>query len=209
MNEINRIKAEISKLATYFDNFELRPPKNNQIDKLRKQYKNITIEIVNFYNFCDGFNTHLEDNYQGNIISLEDHLDYLNQMNSEEFPLFNTLFPLREDGCGNFDCIVFFKGLGNNSVIFNDSDYGLPSYILASSLGSYISFLTEDLILRYHPNGKIKPEFDLENPNPVETDWPFNPKKMIIKDQELVKLYIDKDYSLLFYEPEQLIKYLD
>ena len=210
MNEIDRIKAEISKLASYFDNFELRPPIKNQINDLKKHYKNITIEIVDFYNFCDGFNTHLEDyDYDGNIISLKEHLDYLNQMKSEELPLFTNLFPLRSDGCFNFDCIVFLNGLGNNSVIFNDSDYGLPSYIKASSLGSYISFLTEDLILRYQQNGKIKSEFDIENPNPIETDWPFNPKKMIVKDPELIKLYKDKDYSLLFNEPEELIKYLD
>lgn len=205
MNEIESIKVEISKLASYFDNFELRPPVENKINDLKKQYKDISNEIIDFYSFCDGFNTHLDDEYEGNIFSLEEHLDYLEQMKNDEFPLFNTLFPLRTDGCGNYDCIVFVNGLGNNSVIFNDSDYGLPSYIKASSLGSYISFLTEDLILRYQLNGKIKPEFDIDNPDPIETDWPFNPKKMIIKDPELIKLYKDKDYSLLFNDPEGLI----
>ncbi|MBI3235395.1 MAG: hypothetical protein HYZ42_15390 [Bacteroidetes bacterium] len=209
MNEIDKIKTEISKLASYFENFELRPPVTNQINDLKEYYKDISKEIIDFYNFCDGFNAHLEDPDTGNIFSLEEHLYNLTEMRNDEYPLFNSLFPLRSDGSGNFDCIMFVDGIGNNSVIFNDSDYGLPSYIKASSLSSYISFLTEDLILRYQPNGKIKPDFDIDNPDPVETDWPFNAKQMILKDPELIKLYKDENYAQNFNEPEQLVKYLD
>lgn len=209
MTEIDIIKTNISKLADYFESFELRPPELDKLAELKIHYGNITPQVLAFYEFCDGFNANLEGECEGNILSLQDHLEYLTAMKTDEFPLFNTLFPLRSDGCGNFDCVLFTTGIGNNSVVFNDSDYGLPAYIKASSLGSYINFLTEDLILRYQPNGQIKPEFHIDNPDPIDTDWPFNPKQMIIKDPELMILYKDKNYSLLFNSPEELIKYLD
>jgi len=208
MKEIDKIKNEIERLALYFENFELRPP-SLKINDFKKYYKNLTPEVIDFYNLCDGFNANTEDYCDGNIISLDDHLNLINQMRSGQNPLFTYQFPLLSDGCGNFDCIMFLGGLGNNSVIFWDSDNGLPSFLKASSLSKYISFLTEDLLLRYNPNGSVKPEYDIDNPNPIKTDWPFNTKKMILKDSNLIELYKDKDYALQFDEPAELIKYLD
>ena len=169
----------------------------------------MTEAVIDFYTYCNGFDAHLEDSYDGNLFSLDDHLYYLREMNSEEFPLFNTLFPIREDGAGNFDCVVLMEGLGNNSVVFNEAALGQAAYLKASSLTTFISFLTEDLILRFQPNGEIKPEFHIDNPDPIDTDWPFNAKQMILKDPDLIPLYKDKAYSLIFNEPEELIRYLD
>ena len=76
---------------------------------LKNVYVCVIYEVIDFYFFCNGFDTHLVDSFDVNLISLDDHLYYLKEMNSEEFPLFNSLFPKREDGAGNFDCVVSKK----------------------------------------------------------------------------------------------------
>ncbi|MBO6515050.1 MAG: SMI1/KNR4 family protein [Bacteroidia bacterium] len=210
MKEVDKIKIEIKRLESYFDKFELfEPSSTTSIEHFKTYYTGLTPDIKDFYTFCNGFDVHTDDYYDGKVISLEEHLELIEAIRSDNLPLFTYQFPILTDGCGNYDCVMFLNGQGSNSVVFRDSDDGLPSYVKANCLSSYFSFLTNDLLLRYNRDGTIKPEYDLENPDPVEIDWPHNSRQMITKDPGLIDLYKDVGYALQFSSPEDLIKSLD
>ncbi|MFY0672784.1 MAG: SMI1/KNR4 family protein [Bacteroidia bacterium] len=209
MTEIEKIKADIERLKAYFNKFELRPPtQKNNIEGFKKYYKNLSQEVIDFYNYCDGFDANVEYDVEGAIISLEEHQERIDQIRTGEYPLFTYQFPITTDGCGNYDCVMFLEGVGNNSVVFWDIDYGLPSFLKASSLSSFITFMVNDLIQRFNPDGSVKPEFNLDNPDPAESDWPFNSKKMMLNDPGLIKLYKSDEFAKEFDEPESLKTYL-
>jgi hypothetical protein len=53
----------------------------------------------------------------------------------------NSLLPLREDGCGDYDSVIIEPGPGYGAVVFWDHETTRAEYLLASSVPSYLELL--------------------------------------------------------------------
>lgn len=194
------IKNSIQQLGDYFENFELHPPApKSQVEKLRDYFPYLSLEIIDLYDYCNGFNVHLKEAYKtGILLSLDYIFETMKYSRTGENPLFTILFPLRNDGCWNFDCLLMNNDMGNGSVLFWDNGTGPnPDYLLAGSLENYFKFLAEDLITRHHPDGSVKPEYDIDNPDMLEYPWPFNNEWIGQQDADFAKLNTNENFKKL------------
>lgn len=72
----------------------------------------------------------------------------------------NSLLPLKDDGCGNYDAIVIEPGLAFGAVVFWDHESGKAEYLVASSLPMYLEFLaTVPISERWSQGGQSQDDF--------------------------------------------------
>ena len=200
MNTI--IEDCINKLSNYFDEFEINPPASKKlIQNLDQFYPHLNNEIIEFYSYCNGFNVNLQQEYnKGIILSLDYIFETMEESRTGENPLFTILFPLRNDGFWNFDCMLMNNSIGDGSIVFWDNGTSPdPDHLLASSLEKYFTFLTDYLITRYHQNGQIKFEYDINNPKMLNYPWPYNYKWITNFHSKFAELENDNEFKKLFY----------
>jgi len=53
----------------------------------------------------------------------------------------NSLLPLRDDGCGNYDAVILDDGPGYGAVVFWDHESCRAKYLIASSVPAYLRYL--------------------------------------------------------------------
>ena len=191
------IANSIQSLNAYFDKFELKPAKENLIPKLKALYPNITDELVEFYECCDGFHSGFEE--ENSIILGVESIIELTEGRSGENPLFTQLLPIRNDGCWNFDCVVLGP-TGKNTIVFWDRETSeKPDYPIAGNLDNFFDFFVKWAITCYHHDGTPKYEYDiLENCDAQSFPWPFELNWIIQNDQTLKEWLLSTEYRLLF-----------
>lgn len=198
------VKKCIERLQGHFENFELRPAASaEQLKEANDFFTDMNEEIIGFYQFCDGFDCHITDigsDGSGRIYSMEmvhEQLGYMKQYGDNA--LYSGLFPIKDDGCGNMDFLWLHKDMAQGCVVFWDHETeAKPEYLLGGSFVNYLKFLTDHLITCYHPNGDIKFDYDIDNPDIVDYPWPFDSDWMATQDPELKRIKEDEEYSTLF-----------
>jgi len=53
----------------------------------------------------------------------------------------NSLLPLRDDGCGNYDAVILDDGPGHGAVVFWNHESCRAEYLIASSVPAYLRYL--------------------------------------------------------------------
>ncbi len=196
----NMYNEIIQDLSGHFINAKINPPASvTQIRELKEIFPEVNEEIILFYECCNGFS--VTDDVYGVIYSIEEIIySYPVIMDSEEYPLIKNLCPIRDDGCGDYDCIMISKEIWNGCVVFWDHEiYDFPSYILGGSFISYIEILKEYLIECFEPDGVMKPEYVEEI---KEFPWPFDNSWMIKRDKKAKELLKNQEFRTLLKEQD-------
>tara|TARA_Y100000589_G_C26901341_1_gene526395 strand:- start:53 stop:682 length:630 start_codon:yes stop_codon:yes gene_type:complete len=193
----NSISNSLKSLSAHFNKFELKPAKPKLILKLRELYPNITDELVEFYEFCDGFDSGFEEE-NATILSVEEIIN-LTKERSGNNPLFTELIPIRNDGFWNFDCLML-NPKGKNTIVFwNGETSEKPDNPIAGNLATFFDHFVKWATTCYNKDGTSKYEYDiLENRNAKSFPWPLDLKWIVRNDKPLKKWLSDKEYRLLF-----------
>lgn len=200
------ITACIERLQNHFENFELRPtPSGAQLKEVQEYFNELPEEILAFYRHCNGFDCHITDvgsDGMGRMYGLDyvlEHLGYIKQAPDQDFH--KSAFPLKDDGCGNMDFLWLGKDMALGCVAFWDHETEPKlEYLMGGTFTSYLRFLSGYLITCYHPNGDIKFEYDIDNPDIEEYPWPFDSDWIAAKDARAKAILEHTDYGLVFNE---------
>ncbi len=150
--------------------------------------------MLQFYESCDGFDAGLADSVCGDVLALERALSRLPVGKQ------SRLFPLRSDGCGNFDCIVLGTGTCEGAVVFWDHEvYDRPAYLLGGCLTAYLEHLIDKLVHEFLPTGerdaRYVPSRIAEWPFIGESElshpWPFDERWLGSRDPDAARLLAD------------------
>jgi len=194
----------ISRLQEHFENFELRPAVSvDKVMALTSFFPGMTEEIIAFYKYCNGFDCHIQDlgsDGSGRIYSVENIEENIGYMKSyENDNLYTGMFPIKDDGCGNNDFLWLHEDVAQGSVIFWDHETeDKPEYLLGGSFSKYLSFLCDYLITCYHPDGTIKAEYDIDNPDMLEYPWPFDSEYLAANDSKSKAIVEHAEYGKVF-----------
>ena len=191
------IIQSIKKLESYFEKFELLPAQPNLLPKIKELYPNITPDLIEFYECCDGFSGGFD--IEGSIIFSLDRIIELTEGRSGDNPLFTILFPIRNDGGWNFDCSIL-SDEGKNSIVYWDGETSAkPDYPIAGNLENFFTHFTDWAITCFNKDGTYQFKYDLfENNDSEYYDWPCDVQWTAKRDKALKGWLTKKEYRLLF-----------
>jgi hypothetical protein len=174
-----------SNLREWFFDVEVRPPASSlaHLDALR-----VPPDLTEFYSLCDGIRV-AEDN-DGELYSTTRMLErfpvWPREFESYDEQLHGRLLPIRDDGCGDYDCVVIGDGPCSGAVIFWDHErIECPGYLLAGSLSAYLWMWSDKLLTEWDQTGELLPAATppklkawpwlgkpaLQHPWPFDTKW--------------------------------------
>ena len=175
----------VAKLAAHFKNAEFgRPARPEVLAELRSLVPQLPADLEEFWSVCDGIDLKLDfGDRDGRICSSGDCLARMKIASwlSSGPSSIHHLLPVRDDGCGDYDCVVGADDALAGSVVFLDQ-YSVISYLPAGSFRSFFEFWVDQIIFGYLPNGDLKLEHDEESddfkvylgdahPWPFDTQW--------------------------------------
>lgn len=156
---MNRVEKTVAKLEVYFDVVKMGPPVSEaRIAEAEADYWGRPMAgLCDLYRCCDGLDVGLRDDVVGQILAIEQSVGTQDIDFGARHPRF---WPVRADGCGDYDCVVFDEGIGAGSVVFYDHDYydGAAAF-LGSSFETYFELLAGRLTTVYLPNGEMDPRY--------------------------------------------------
>jgi hypothetical protein len=173
------LEAVLTRLRKHFERFQAGDSMLASLGALAAPF-GLPGAVSSFYSRCDGLDAGLADSVVGQLLSVRGSLEA-----REDLPeaLRESLWPIRADGCGDYDCVVLNVPFCTGAVVFWDHEvYERPSYLLAGSFISYLEMWTDYLVTCYSPSGKLRPEYDPPNLNAwpwigkpqQEHPWPFD-----------------------------------
>jgi hypothetical protein len=162
------LEISINRLKSHFHKVTVAQPLKNVMASLQRKLPDIPDDLRLFYTTCDGIKVKLDDEVEGEIFSAKQLLEFYPI--AIDVNIVSHFLPIREDGCGDYDCLVAGSGVGANSVIFWDHEvYEGPAYLLGSSLFSYLDMWSDYLVHCYLPDGRKNPKYD----SPSLKQWPW------------------------------------
>ena len=196
---MNAIPESIARLKAHFGKVVVRPPVDRRnIAALRSRFGIIPEELEEFYAYCNGVTVGLRDSMVGHLLPLETSLKFT-PIASDCEPA-NRFFPIRSDGCGDYDCVVLASGTAEGAVVFWDHEvYDGPAYLLAGSFRTYLAMWTDHIVNRYLPNGEederyIAPHLDrwpwIGKPE-KQHPWPFDESWIKARDARAAEILDD------------------
>ncbi|HEX8322270.1 MAG TPA: SMI1/KNR4 family protein [Tepidisphaeraceae bacterium] len=190
----------ILNLRDWFFDVEVRPPAQSlsHLDRL-----NIPADLREFYSLCDGIR--IGKDSAGEL--------YSSSRMAERFPVWPQdlhsfdeqfhwrLLPIRDDGCGDYDCLVTGDGPCTGAVIFWDHELlESPGYLLAGSLAAYLRMWSENLLAEWDQTGGVLPaarppklkEWPWLGKPALEHPWPFDTKWLRANDPDADRILRDR-----------------
>lgn len=198
----SRIQAVCMRLQRHFETFEpRRPAPDVEIGELTAKFSDAPEELVLFLRLTNGLRAGTEDPVDGTVFSCRNMIRSMSVDEPEHVT--RRLLPVRDDGCGDFDCLVIGSGPARHAVVFWDHEvYDRPSHLLAGSFLTYLEFLTDSLVFKFDRRGLMREPC---KPSTLTT-WPFvsDPKESYPwpHDREWLALQ-DRRASEILNDPEQ------
>jgi hypothetical protein len=188
----------VQKLRQHFDTVTLHPPAGEAaLYELRERISAVPDVLLSFWRYCDGIRvTRYEE---GDLFGIQRALSSYPLCGEDE--RLGRFVPFREDGCGDYDCVVVGDGPCEGAVVFWDHeiDDG-AAYLLGGSLLGYLEMWADHMVHEYLPNGDRDPrcrapKLDqwpwLGTPE-YEHPWPFDEQWMRERDPVADRLLGDE-----------------
>ena len=225
MSQSDRIRSVIERLQNHFDRVTVNAAAPaDSITRVGETFSQAPDELLRFFETCDGISVSVEDDVRGILFSISESLDRLAKPSdldpdllgiSEEeaeqlkaklapdFEVSKRLYPIRGDGCGNFDCVLMGPGAGTGAVVFWDTTSSLrPAYLLAGDVCAYLEHWSDSLVSKFFADGSedqryIGPELD-HSPWIGEPErshpWPFDSSWIRKADSGAARLLDDLSF---------------
>mgnify|MGYP002622744374 CR=1 FL=1 len=186
-------------LRQHFDKIRLRRPlPKNEIAALQLKYGAAADALSYFYSQTNGLYIGIRDYDLGRIFSFEESQKLASLFSHMDSGFY--MFPVRGDGCGDYDCLVVGGTVAEGSVVFVDHEVAQgPAYLLAGSFASYFQIWADYLTTKYHANGDIDQRYVsskldawpwLEKPQ-RQHPWPFDEEWLKVNDEKAAQLLDD------------------
>jgi hypothetical protein len=190
----------VSNLRDWFFNVEVRPPAASlaHLDAL-----DLPADLREFYTLCDGIRV-AKDN-AGELYSssrlVERYPVWPSDFDFFDAQFHGRLLPIRDDGCGDYDCLVTGEGPCSGAVIFWDHErVESPGYLLAGSLSAYLRMWSDNLLTEWDQNGEVLPaarppklkEWPWLGKPELEHPWPFDVAWLRANDADADRILRDR-----------------
>lgn len=190
------LERSLKHLTFHFRKVLVYPPEDErELGNLSARFGNVPDDLTCFYTHCGGIRVGLHDEVVGHIYSVKEALHIIPFAFDCEPE--RRFFPVRGDGCGDYDCVVLGQGVCEGSVVFWDHEvYEGPAYLLGGTFSSYFQMWADHLITEYLAGGEkdqrfIAPHLDrfpwagiAELTHP----WPFDESWMKSKDSTAAEI---------------------
>lgn len=192
------LASTIERLTTHFHSVEVGPPSDaDDLARLISRFGRIPDDVECYYRECGLIKVVLDFGRDGTLYPLTKSLDYMPI--AIDCDGVERLLPIRDDGCGDYDCVVMGPGIGEGAVVFWDHEvYDWPAYLLAGSFAAYLDMWADFLVVTYLPDGTQHPDYALDwtNERGIPTSekqhpWPFDEKWVTSRDPSAKLLLSD------------------
>jgi hypothetical protein len=225
MIQSDRIRCVIERLENHFHKVTVNAAAPaDSIARVNGTFSQAPDELLRFFEICDGISVSVEDDVRAILFSISDSLDRLAEpfdldpellgISEEEaeqlkakmasdIEVSKRLYPIRGDGCGNFDCVLMGPDTGAGSVVFWDTTSSFrPAYLLAGDFCAYLEHWSDSLVSKFYPDGSedqryVGPELDHEPwiGEPEKSHpWPFDLSWLRKADSEAARLLDDLSF---------------
>lgn len=208
MSQSDRIRSVIERLENHFHKVTINAAAAAEsVARVSESFSQTPGELLRFFEICDGISVSIEDDVRGILFSISQSLDrlaapldldpellgiseeeaeHLKTKLAPDFEVSKRLYPIRGDGCGNFDCVLMGPGAGAGAVVFWDTTSSFrPAYLLAGDFCAYLEHWSDSLISKFFADGSedqryVGPELDhapwigepeLSHPWPFDLPW--------------------------------------
>jgi hypothetical protein len=188
-NAMDLIEDVIARLSRAFPHAELHEPASEaSIESFAETFGALPAELIAFLRTSNGLDLHLSDGVVGRIYGLTDMQRVLG---FSRILRDRDLVPVRDDMCGNYDCIDIGPGPTRGAVLFWDHEiYERPAYLLGGDFAAYLDMWSDYVLTRFVASGEEDPSYrpkkldswpwvgDADRTHP----WPFDEKWMRARD---------------------------
>jgi len=195
------LATTLQRLITHFHEVEIGPPADpRDVAALRSRFGSIPDDLDYYYSQCDGVTVDLRDDVVGRLFPLKVSLKEMPI--ALDYEAVRRFLPIREDGCGDYDCVVLGQDIGEGCVVFWDHEiHEGPAYLLGGSFSAYFQMWADHLVTCHLPDGEedsryIAPSLDQwpwMGQADLEHPWPFNESWMKSRDSKARELLNDPE----------------